>query len=69
MRGSCGHGSNLCLILAHRGVAWEMSIGFTGSIEADGIGGSPVPWPAEGGLARCREDELWPPRVFAIATA
>ena len=46
--------------------AWEKSAGSTGSVEADG---SRVPWPGEGGLAQCREDELWPLRVFAIVAA
>ena len=47
-------------------VGWEATAGSTGSVVA---GGSHVPWPREEGLARCREDELWPPRVFAIVVA
>ena len=38
--------------------AWEISIGSVGSIKVDGISSSYVPWPGEGGLARCREDEF-----------
>ena len=53
--------------LGEAGVAaWEMLIGSTGLVEA---GGSRVPWSRDGGLARCREDELWPPRVFSIAAS
>ena len=52
-----------------RVVAWEMPAGFARLVEADNTGGSLMPWPGEGGLAQCREDELWPPWVFAIAAA
>ena len=48
---------------------WEISVGSVGSVEADDTGSSRLPGPGEGGLAQCREDELWPPQVFAIATA
>ena len=47
-------------------VSYLCTVGEVGAVEA---GGSLVPWPREGGLARCREDELWPPRVFAIVAA
>ena len=46
-----------------------MSAGSAGSVEAGGTGGSLMTWPGEGGLARCQEDELWPPRVFSITAA
>ena len=28
-----------------------------------------MPWPGEGGLARCWEYEMWPPRVFSTVVA
>ena len=49
-------------------VGWEILVGSARSAEADDTDGSRVPWPREGGLTWCREDEMWPPRVFAIAT-
>ena len=48
---------------------WDISTGFARSTEDDGTGSSHVPWPREGGLAWCWEDELWPPWVFSIAIA
>ena len=38
--------------------AWEISVGSAGSVEVGGTSGSLVPWPREGGLARCQEDDL-----------
>ena len=61
------HVSYMRIVGEARVVAWEMSTGSAGSVEVDGTGASPMPWPGEGGLARCREDELWPPRVFAYS--
>ena len=49
--------------------AWEMPVGSAGAVEVDDTNGSPVPWPGKEGLARCLEDELWPPRVFSIVAA
>ena len=49
--------------------AWEMPTGSVGSVKTSDTGSSPMPWPREGGLSWCREDELWPPRVFAIPKA
>ena len=46
-----------------------MPVGSAGAVEADDTNGSPVPWPRKGGLTRCLEDELWPPRVFSIVIA
>ena len=40
---------------------WEISVGSVGSVKADDTGGNRLPGPREGGLARCQEDELWPP--------
>ena len=63
------HVSYLCIVGEAGAVTSEMSVGSTGSVEADSTSGSPVPWLGEGGLERCREDELWPLRGFAIAAA
>ena len=49
--------------------ACEVLAGSSWSIEAGGTGASPMPWLGKGGLARCREDEMWPPRVFVIGAA
>ena len=52
-----------------RAAAWDISVGSIRSVEASGTSDNNVPWPGKGALARCPEDELWPPRVFAIAAA
>ena len=42
--------------------------GSAGSIGADDIEDNHVPWLREEGLARGRDEELWPPLVFSMTT-
>ena len=70
--GSAGMGPVLVSYLCVgevRAAAWEISAGSAGLVEASGTSGNRVPWPWEEGLTRCREEEVWSPRVFAIIVA
>ena len=63
MRRICRHEPNHYVIpMRGRGkaVAWEILVASIGSAKVGGTGGSRVPSPGEGDLARCQEDELWP---------
>ena len=46
--------------------AWEITASSTGSAGAGGIDGNRVPWLREEGLAQARDEELWPPLIFAM---
>ena len=49
---------------------WEVvagSPGPAGAGDTSGSSGSCVPWAGEEGLARCWDEELWPPRVFSMS--
>ena len=65
VRGICGHGSNPCLITTHRGMGRGNNLGDFSRIRRVSRG----PGQGRGGLARCLEDELWPPQVFSIVSA
>ena len=47
-----------------RAATWEVVASFAGSAGSGGT--SRVPWPGGEGLAWCWDEELWPPRVFAM---
>ena len=51
-----------------RVAAWEVTTGSVGLTGAGGTRGSRVPWAREEGLARCWDEVLWPPRVFAMTS-
>ena len=48
--------------------AWEAAAGSVGSAGANNTNGNCVPWPGEEGLARGRDEGLWPPLVFSMTT-
>ena len=47
--------------------AWEAATSSACSARDDGTNGNREPWAGEEGLAWGRDEELWPPLVFAMS--
>ena len=47
--------------------AWEAVAGSAGSAGVGGTDSNRMPWPGKEGLARGRDEELWPPLVFSMS--